>query len=769
MDQPTFCGLRGCGRAVVAAEPGRPPRRYCSPEHHAHARMLAMEPDGHGSTATDLATAVEPIAGRRATDQPFASSPRSSTKDGLGPGGVLGPVTALPALARPGRTVAGPVVWTTQRRAPRGLAVGVAAGLVAATALFWSGPAAAPLFGDGSQSPAQADHNGEDWSTQAVVTLASIRTQLDEIDQTTRVWNSEIAPQYQGQATPAQVRAMMARKVVLEQQQAALSTHLLSAQQLAEARADLRGLDQQLASIDAALNSGAPSNPAAGPNSTVAALQSARTLTQQSRDAKAAEVARLAAGARAAAQEAPIPDRADQTAPVTQAVLQLDTRKPTPTPSPQQPPSALAAGGPDGRRPTAQVTTGQPVPPRSEPLRPQRSGMGPDGRPSTAAGRPAPAPRSPLGAVTGAVTGTVGAVADTAKKVLSPGSAGRADKPAAGAPRPAPERPVRRVADTATGAVTGTAGAVADTADRVLAPATRGRADTSGDNASRSRPEGPARKVTDAATGAVTGTVGAVADTADQVLSPATSVVTGTVGAVGDAAQKLLSPRTASSSTASTRATANDSSPKTTTPSMKNSAKEPRATSSASASSTRSDSGGGSGSRAAQLAYAAELVKGTPAESWAGPAIELAQQLERSSTSGSTSGSTSSSRESGSGRHASSSSADNSGVEESSDSSGRSSSTSQRHTSTSDSTSDTTSGNDSSSGERRSGKHARSDSSGSDRGGDDSWSSSSSGDQSHDGSDQASSKGDSSRSDHSESSRGDSEGSGGSDGKGSSW
>jgi hypothetical protein len=504
---------------------------------------------------------------------------------------------------------------TQRRHRRRTFAVGTATAVLAGAAMFWIGveplgPPTAP-----SRPPVAAPI--ETWSDRAQVTLVSISYQLDQIDQTTQVWNTQIADQYQGMPTPAPVAAMLARKVLLEQQRAILTSELATAHELDQARTELATLDQQIATLSAALASSTPSNTAAGQADAGAGLRAARTLAEQMRATKQAEVDRLTAGMRSA-EQTPMPDRIEQTTPVTQAVLSLDTRR-HPDPShpgiPGQTPPGVAPGGLDGRRAAQQLTTGQPVPPRSEPLPIDPSTRGPDGNTSTGIGR----------AVTTAAAGAVHTVDTPAQKILTPGGGHRDNGSTTGDHRGKPtENTPGGAVSGATHTVIGAVGAVGDTAGQLIAPS--GNPHSNDNHRGENRSGGTTR----AGNGGRDKTGGSLGSTA-------TRTVTGAVDNVGATAQNVLGG-SSGSGTATGRHRATTSATPT------------GATASGGAASR--SSGGQSdsaSSRAAQLQYAAQIVKSAPGGTWASGAIAMAQQVSSDTGSDGTGSSDSATPRSGGG------------------------------------------------------------------------------------------------------------------------
>lgn len=344
----------------------------------------------------------------------------------------------------------------------RVVALGAAAGVLAASAVLWVG------VGPPSAHPGGPVVTERGWTGQARMALASIDMQLREIDQTTRVWNSEIADQYRGMPTPEPVRAMLARRDQLQDDHDTLVAGLAQAERLARARTELAALDEQLAGLDRVLASIAASisatpgrqdstvaGPEVGEQGGYGAVARARALLARDRAAKATQVQALAAAV-ARAQQMPLPLDGDPTAPITAAVRELDHRdRPTGPGTRGQLPPALAAGGPDGRRPAQSTTSGQSMPPRGEPVRTAPSRLDPDGPPSTGTGVPA-SPRPGAGPVP-AVAGAAGRVLDDTAKTV--------DRVAGGTGRSGSGSGAVRHVESAAGEAIGSVG---DAADRLL-------------------------------------------------------------------------------------------------------------------------------------------------------------------------------------------------------------------------------------------------------------------------------------------------------------
>ena len=200
--------------------------------------------------------------------------------------------------------------------------------------------------------------------------LSSIDRQINAISATQAVWDSQIAPLYAG-TTPAAVQAMLERKTLLEQQRAALQGQLATADQLAQARAQLADLDRQLAQIAAMLD-GLPHGKLSPDQQFVrGSLSARRDLLEQERSARQADLARLQQSV-SIVQTSPVPDPADQTTPLTSQVLDLRNHRPAPPPPPVSESHTPPATGNGERRDAAILADSAPSQARKPvtPLRP---------------------------------------------------------------------------------------------------------------------------------------------------------------------------------------------------------------------------------------------------------------------------------------------------------------------------------------------------------------------------------------------------------------
>jgi hypothetical protein len=357
------CALSGCDIPVPAAEDGRPPRRYCSPEHHAEARDRARGELVTGDDAgRDLGDPLPPAA--RALLPVDALTGLPSTRERRRRRRI-----SVPAAEHEEFTQWKKARATRARRARQlVVAVGVAGVLVAGGTFVFGDPAA---WFDPDHTPRAVAAAG--WESQARVALTSIDRQLDSISATEAVWDSQIAPLYVG--TPEQVQALLARKTLLEQQRAALQSQLATTDQLGQARAALADLDQQLAQLAATLDALPAGRLSPDQLYVLNTLTARRDLLLQERGARQADVDRLQQGV-AAAQLSPVPDPTDQTTPLTLQVLDLRDHPPAPPAPGQQAPPPVANLG--DRRDPAILASG-PAPSSRKPDAPARSNMGPDG------------------------------------------------------------------------------------------------------------------------------------------------------------------------------------------------------------------------------------------------------------------------------------------------------------------------------------------------------------------------------------------------------
>ncbi|GJF01661.1 hypothetical protein PSD17_06250 [Pseudonocardia sp. D17] len=335
------CALPGCTERVPEVEVGRPPRRYCSSAHHADDRR------------------------RRSEDVVELRHPGSEPLVGVG---------AATERSRDTRKT---------RRPPLGSrawqlvgAIGVV-GLVIAGDTFVQGTTSWPDSDPGPRTVAPAS-----WESQARRALASIDRQLASIATTEAIWNTQIASHYLG--TPEQVQVLLARKTLLEQQRAALQSQLATLDQLAEARAAVAALDQQIAHVTATLDDLPPIGRLSPDQLYVRdALTARRALLLQERVARQADVDRLQLGV-IAAQRSPVLDPADQTTPLVQRVLDLRDRRPSAPPEQPAPPVTNSEGRPE---PTI-LAASDPAPASHKAAASARSGLGPTGAVSDAVARP---------------------------------------------------------------------------------------------------------------------------------------------------------------------------------------------------------------------------------------------------------------------------------------------------------------------------------------------------------------------------------------------
>ncbi|MCW2633530.1 MAG: hypothetical protein JWR88_2492 [Pseudonocardia sp.] len=336
------CALPGCD-VVIELEEGEQPRRYCCPEHRRASRLSrrvqeaaksAKPPDDRGGFPADGPSLFEPTA----LELPEHARLRS----------------------RPPIDVAPPTVNREQRRraSRRQRAVAV----LATTAVFagagWaaSNPnpnSPAPTPGAGMAMPAPGQpvpvRTAAQWAAEAQQTLDSVNHQLDLIAQTEEMWNRQPSDVRTG-PTPAPVQQMLARRAVLHQQRALLQLQLDTFRSLDAADHELGDAERKVAAAERAM----PADPAAANSPDARRLVEQRDLLARRRDAKREESASLHVAVEKSVAS-PLPDRSDQTKPITESVLGLVR-----DPLRRHPPAE-----PDKKQPTA-------VPPRELPSRPKQ-------------------------------------------------------------------------------------------------------------------------------------------------------------------------------------------------------------------------------------------------------------------------------------------------------------------------------------------------------------------------------------------------------------
>ncbi|MFC5212113.1 hypothetical protein ACFPM0_36990 [Pseudonocardia sulfidoxydans] len=340
MDRP-LCALPGCTQIVPAVVEGRPPRRYCSPDHHREHRAVRRGASAGvaevAATAPAGSSAPTPVGG----DAPAGSStPRCSS--------IVMAADALRNLpSTRGQIHQRRFATDAQRRAElkrlqaarvaRGRRVRRLVGVAAAMGVLATGGTVVvknlPAVFDPDHVPravAQAD-----WEAQAKISLASIDSQLTTITATEAVWDSQIAALYPG-AVPAAVTAMLDRKTLLQQQRAALQGQLATLDQLASTQEQLAALDRQIAEITTMLDALPAGRLTPDQQLVRNSLTERRDLLRQQRSARQDDLTRLRQGVQSA-ETSPIPDPTDQTSALTARVLDLREHRPTRSPSGQPP------------------------------------------------------------------------------------------------------------------------------------------------------------------------------------------------------------------------------------------------------------------------------------------------------------------------------------------------------------------------------------------------------------------------------------------------
>lgn len=360
------CALAGCDREVPVAEPGRPPRRYCSAEHHAQAagahprRPGAVPPAGPEQNPTAPAALEWP---HRAPDPDKAARAPAAGLSGL-------PPVRPPARGRPPggglrgrredaalRSRLSERDMARARRRRIAVAVASAGVLIAGIGLTGGEQPRDPV----APVPGPPSDPHADWTARAQVTLASLRNQLDSIVETEQVWTSEIAEQYDGQDTPPAVTAMLAQKAELEQQIATLTAQLAVAEELHRVREQVSGSEDRLAALDEVIDEHIPEQAQAHTPEQQALLDQRDLLAASLADAHA-DAARLAEGVDAA-QAAPLPTPVDHSTPLVEAVRDLDDDGDREGPGSAELPPAVAFGRDEETRPSSPPTSGEPEDP----------------------------------------------------------------------------------------------------------------------------------------------------------------------------------------------------------------------------------------------------------------------------------------------------------------------------------------------------------------------------------------------------------------------
>jgi hypothetical protein len=185
------------------------------------------------------------------------------------------------------------------------------------------------------------------WAVQARDALSSVNQQLDLIAQTEQLWR-QAATATGATVLPSEMRALLARRSMLTQQQALLQSQLSAYQSMGTTSSDLAAAQQRLAGVDQALRA-LPAGPMS-PQQQAAREQllQQRAQAQEARDSKQKELATLQGGVENAVH-APLPDTGpDHTRSVVQSVVDLaEGKQPSKAPEdPAQRESQLAIGAP---------------------------------------------------------------------------------------------------------------------------------------------------------------------------------------------------------------------------------------------------------------------------------------------------------------------------------------------------------------------------------------------------------------------------------------
>lgn len=376
------CELAGCSTPIEDI-PGRPARRYCSPEHRAAARRSRraasavahaarleealpwLRDGGPGRVPEQVdrvaAAAQAPPGGPSVADAGVeppdfgpsvaaaASCPPPAHRGRVHPAGrLLASAWSAPSGWWAGRSCV-PVAASPDRAEPpgrlRGLAVlGAAAVLIGSYTVTAADSASRPIAVPVQVVPVGETH--AQWAARAERALASTNEQLDVIADTEVAW-SRIPETERTAARRAPIEALEDRKLLLMQRQVVLSSQLEIYRQLLEAQRQLVLTEQQLAPVEAALRDAPP----AGQRSPEqiyarAVLIAQRDLHVQQRDTRRQEVQRLDEVVAAAART-PLPADDAHTAMVSDLVLQsLDSAQ---DPEPRGLPRAGRPGVVDNR------------------------------------------------------------------------------------------------------------------------------------------------------------------------------------------------------------------------------------------------------------------------------------------------------------------------------------------------------------------------------------------------------------------------------------
>jgi hypothetical protein len=210
-----------------------------------------------------------------------------------------------------------------QRRRRRAVAVLSAAGILAGGGgwVAVNGPGSSPAptgAGPGELAPDEAAR----WAGQAEIVLASVTQQLDVVAQAQEAWNKLPESRTAG-APPAPVAQMLERQALLEQQRATLESQLAAWHSLDKVNGELASADQQLATVQKALDSLPQGEQLTSEQATtVKQLAEQRDVRVRQRDAKKQELDSLKTGVHTAVVT-PLQDTAEKTKALADNVLGL--------------------------------------------------------------------------------------------------------------------------------------------------------------------------------------------------------------------------------------------------------------------------------------------------------------------------------------------------------------------------------------------------------------------------------------------------------------
>src|SRR5882757_531365 len=218
------CALPGC-YVVIESEPdGRPQRKYCTAAHRAIARQMRREGTHRSATAPPLPLPTPPLP--------------------------LPPLAPVPGVSRRRRELA----MAAARRCRAVAVLGSAGLLVTGGGLMAASSPIGAKSAAVTESPwlASTPEAEQQWARHAQVTLASLDTQLNQVTQTQRIWDA-MPPDRRPDPTPTPVRALNARRSLLEQQRVTLSSELATWQSLQDTDQRLADTEDHVSSLDRAI------------------------------------------------------------------------------------------------------------------------------------------------------------------------------------------------------------------------------------------------------------------------------------------------------------------------------------------------------------------------------------------------------------------------------------------------------------------------------------------------------------------------------------